>query len=149
MLEYFIEDFKDGENVERLICFGDAQDCLSLEEVCDLLNTQNNKIEEFKSAIAGYEHTNMAGLIQALYECEQEFQNKKHNLEQEKINLWFNEDWATKLNKAKPSEKDKEKSITNMLKDKILEVKKLEAKLNLLKRQYETALRYSYDILKG
>lgn len=140
MFDYFVHEFEDGE---KFICAGDAQEVMSLEQVAERLNEYESRFEPVE-----YEHKNMKELINVLYACENDYANKKHDLEQEKINLWFNEDWATKLDKAKPSEKDKEKAITNMLSDKILEVKQLEANLNLLKRQYETALRYSYEVIK-
>lgn len=156
MLEYFIEEFEDEV---RLICDGDAQDCMSLEEVVERLNEYKRKIKKYEAepvtakneednCYDTYYHNNMKQLIEALNRCEYDYANLKHKLEQEKIRLWFNEDFATRLDKAKPSEKDKEKVISEILKTKIFEVKELEVTLNLLKRQYDVALRYSYDVLK-
>lgn len=105
--------------------------------------------EEVEEKEVLYNHTNIKELIIELYDTESEFKFKKDKIEFERIELWFKLDWEAELGKPKVTQSDKEKHLTSLLKEEYEELAKIEMKFHLLKRQYDVALKYSYEVLNG
>jgi len=73
-------------------------------------------------------------LIEEIKKAEIDFIDKKADYELAKAKMWLNTDWATILNKARPTEKDKTYYIKTRLADLEDDYKKAEVLVNYKKR---------------
>lgn len=76
-------------------------------------------------------------MLNELRKAEETYKFKKHDLEIRKANLWLNTNWEQVLDKARPTEKDKNAYIDLMLEDRKAEVIAAETEYNYLRRLYK------------
>lgn len=79
----------------------------------------------------------MIQLLEELETVNRELIDKKYDYELKKVELWLNTDFSTILNKAKPTQKDKEAYIKQQTIADKRNVKLLEANLEHLKRIFK------------